>query len=326
MKILITGGTGFIGSHLAEYLCSKGHEVVVYDRYNPFNSIGWLENSVYRNKIDIRLGDIRDYDVTQKMCSDCNYIFHLAALIGIPYSFKAVKSYLDTNLLGTYNILEVAKNNRNIKKIILTSTSEVYGSAQKIPMYETHSLNPQSPYAASKIASDHLGMSYYYSYKLPITIIRPFNVYGPRQSERAVIPTIINQVLDENTKKIFLGNIKSKRDLTYVDDICNAFYLILKGKKNFGKVYNTGTVKNYTIKEICQKILQISKSKKKIIIKKNRIRPNSSEVDELKGGVKNFRKDYGWKPKVDIELGLQKTFNWYSKNLNNLSKKKDYVI
>ena len=196
MKVLITGGAGFIGSHLAEFLCGKNFQVKVYDRYNSLNNYGWLESSKFKNKIDVRLGDIRDYDVTEKMCSDCDYILHLAALIGIPYSFKAPKSYIETNVVGTYNILEVAKK-RRVKKIILTSTSEVYGSAKKLPMDEKHILNPQSPYAASKISADHLGMSYYYSYKMPINILRPFNAYGPRQSDRAVIPTIINQTLNE---------------------------------------------------------------------------------------------------------------------------------
>ena len=228
-KVLITGATGFIGSHLCEMAIKKGFKVVAFDRYNSNNDLGSLKNSKYLKDMEIILGDIRDYDSVYKSMKNCKIVFHLAALIGIPYSYFSPLAYLKTNVEGTYNVLESAKN-LNLRKIIVTSTSEVYSSAQYLPIDEKHPLNAQSPYAASKTAADQLSLSYYKSFNLPITILRPFNTYGPRQSERAVIPRIITQCLSKKNKNLTLGNIKPTRDFNYVSDICESYFHILKTK------------------------------------------------------------------------------------------------
>ena len=325
MRVLITGGAGFIGSNLADYL-HQNYKVLIYDKYNSFNNFGWIENSKYKNFFDVRLGDIRDFDITKKSCSDCDIILHLAALIGIPYSFNAPSSYLETNINGTLNICEIVKNSK-IKKLIITSTSEVYGSAQNIPMTEEHVLNPQSPYAATKIAADHLAMSYYYSFKLPISILRPFNVYGPRQSDRAVIPTIINQMMNKNNKFVSLGNMNSRRDYTYVEDLCSAYEILMNSKNTNGKIYHTSNNENFSIGEIFDLIKSNLKSKKKFKIVKNRFRPNNSEVNELLGDNAKINKDLNWSPATNFNKGLVKTIKWYRQNSKFInSKSENYVM
>ena len=326
MRVVITGGAGFIGSNLADYLHKKNYKVIIYDKYNSFNNFGWIENSKYKNFFDVRLGDIRDFDITKKSCSDCDIILHLAALIGIPYSFNAPSSYLETNINGTLNICEIVKTSK-IKKLIITSTSEVYGSAQNIPMTEEHVINPQSPYAATKIAADHLAMSYYYSFKLPISILRPFNVYGPRQSDRAVIPTIINQMINKNNKYVNLGNINSRRDYTYVEDVCRAYETLMTSKNTNGKFYHTSNNENYSIEEIFHLIKSKLKSKKKLKIVKNRFRPNNSEVNELLGDNSKINEDLNWSPVTNFNKGLVKTIKWYTQNSNFInSKSENYVL
>ena len=238
-RILITGGNGFIGSHLVEYFVKKKYEIISFDRYNIHNNLGWLENSSFKKKIKFILGDIRDYDSVFKALKNCNAVIHLAALIGIPYSYVSPSAYIKTNTEGTYNVLEAAKN-LNIKNIIITSTSEVYGTAIKKRLSENDTMLAQSPYAASKIAADQLSLSYNLSYNLPVKIIRPFNTFGPRQSFRAVIPTIISQVL--NKRIINIGNLNSTRDFTYVYDLCDAYYKIFKSKKCIGQILNVGIV------------------------------------------------------------------------------------
>jgi NAD dependent epimerase/dehydratase len=225
-KILITGGSGFIGSHLVEFLLKKGFHVTVFDKYNYQNNWGWLENFKNNKNLSVFLGDIRDYDFTNKIIKKKDAVIHLAALIGIPYSYESPLAYIRTNIEGTYNVLESCKNN-NIKNIIITSTSEVYGTAQQIPITENHPLSAQSPYAASKIGADQLAISFYKSFNLPITIIRPFNTFGPRQSLRAIIPTIITQLLKKKNI-IKLGNLKPTRDFTYVSDTVDAFIKTIK--------------------------------------------------------------------------------------------------
>ena len=228
-KILITGATGFIGSHLTEFCVEQGFNVVAYDRYNPNNHWGWLENSEYKNDIEFILGDIRDYDSVSKAMIGCASVFHLAALIGIPYSYISPLAYVRTNIEGTYNILEAAKK-QSLEQILITSTSETYGTAQYSPIDENHPLVGQSPYSASKIAADQLAISYHLSFNLPIKIVRPFNTYGPRQSTRAIIPTIISQALSQKNE-IKLGNLDPKRALTYVKDTCLGFIEIYKSIK-----------------------------------------------------------------------------------------------
>ena len=310
-KILITGATGFVGSHLTELCVAKGFEVVAFDRYNPNYNLGWLEKSKYKNDINFAFGDIRDYDSVLKTMKGCKIVFHLAALIGIPYSYLSPQAYLKTNVEGTYNILESSKH-LDIEQTIITSTSEVYGSAKYVPIDEKHPFSAQSPYSASKISADQLALSYYNSFGLPIKIIRPFNIYGPRQSSRAVIPSIIIQALNSK-KEIKLGNIKPSRDFTYVSDACCAFLDILKIKNFFGNTLNVGSNNEYTIEYIAKKILAKLNSKANIKKEIQRTRSPNSEVVRLVCDNSKILKNTQWKPKVTIEKGLGMTINWFRK-------------
>tara|TARA_Y100000590_G_scaffold465204_1_gene636819 strand:+ start:1619 stop:2593 length:975 start_codon:yes stop_codon:yes gene_type:complete len=313
-KILITGATGFVGSHLTEICVAKGYDVVAFDRYNPNYNLGWLENSEYKKDINFKFGDIRDYDSVLKTMKGCKIVFHLAALIGIPYSYLSPQAYIKTNVEGTYNILESAKY-LNTEQTILTSTSEVYGTAKYVPIDEKHSLSAQSPYSASKISADHLALSYYNSFKLPIKIIRPFNIYGPRQSSRAVIPSIIIQALN-NKKEIKLGNVKPTRDFTYVTDTCDAFLKVSKLRSFYGKTINVGSNNEYSIESIAKKVLKKIKSDAKIKVDTKRVRTKNSEVNRLVCNNKEIRKNTSWKPTTNIDQGLEKTINWFKKFKN----------
>jgi len=311
-KILITGATGFIGSHLTELCVEKGFKVVAFDRYNPNNNLGHLENSKFKNDINFIFGDIRDYDSVYKISKKADVIFHLAALIGIPYSYFSPLAYLKTNLEGTYNILESAKN-LNIEQVLITSTSETYGTAKTVPINEKHRLYAQSPYSASKISADQLALSYWNSFNLPVKIVRPFNTYGPRQSTRAVIPSIIIQALNAKNE-IKLGNIKPTRDFTFVSDTCRAYFEILKVKKFFGNVINVGSNNEFEIKEIANSIIKKINPELKITLEKKRKRPRSSEVDRLVCDNKLLLKNTKWKPKINFSKGLDLTIDWLKKN------------
>lgn len=312
-SILITGGNGFIGSHLVEYFVKKNFNVISFDRYNIHNSFGWLENSLYKNKIKFILGDIRDYDSVQKALKGCKSVIHLAALVGIPYSYVSPSAYLKTNVEGTYNILEASKNLK-IKNIIVTSTSEVYGTAYKHKLSESDLVNAQSPYAASKIAADQLAISYNLSFNLPVKIIRPFNTFGPRQSFRAVIPTIISQILSKN--KIKIGNIDATRDFTYVEDLCNAFYKIHQSQKCVGEILNVGYGKEISVRDLINKINYITSNNAKINIEKKRLRPKESEVNRLRCNNSKIKKLINWENKYNFETGLIKTIEWFSNEEN----------
>ena len=322
-KIFITGATGFIGSHLAELCIEKGFEVVAFDRYNPNNNWGWLENSKYKNNMKVVLGDIRDYDSVFKSMKGCNVTFHLAALIGIPYSYISPLAYIRTNIEGTYNVIESAKNN-NLSQIVITSTSETYGSAKKIPIDEMHPLLGQSPYAASKIAADQIALSYYSSFNLPVKIVRPFNTYGPRQSLRAIIPTIISQILKKKDY-IKLGNLSPTRDFLFVKDTCNGFLEILKSDKFFGETVNIGLNSEVSIKDLADKILKIMNSNISIKKESARIRPSKSEVDRLCCDNKKILTQTSWKPSYNLEKGLKETIDWFKK-FNDLNKSDIYNI
>ena len=324
MKILITGSSGFIGSHLTEYLVERGYEVVAFDRYNSNNHHGWLEKSKYKKKIEFVLGDIRDYDSVNKAMKSCQSVMHLAALIGIPYSYISPTAYIKTNVEGTLNLLESAKNLK-LKQIIITSTSEVYGTAIKKKLSENDELKAQSPYAASKIAADQLSLSYYRSFGLPVKIIRPFNTFGPRQSARAVIPTIITQALSKN--KIKIGNLNTTRDFLYVKDLCAAYEKILKSKKLIGQVTNVGVDSEISIKNLISKISKILKIKLIPVVEKKRVRPQKSEVLRLKCDNTKIKKMTNWKPKYEIDEGLKKLIKWIKEgdNLKNY-KPEDYNI
>jgi len=324
MKILVTGSSGFIGSHLTEYLVRKGYKVVAFDRYNSNNDYGWLENSKYKKKINFILGDIRDYDSVFKAMKGCDGVMHLAALIGIPYSYFSPTAYVKTNVEGTLNVIEAAKNLK-LKQIIITSTSEVYGSANKKKLNENDELKAQSPYAATKISADQLSLSFFRSFGLPIKIIRPFNTFGPRQSARAVIPTILTQAITQ--KNIKIGNLDAIRDFLFVEDLCSAYEKIYNSRKLFGEVINVGSDKEIKIKNLISKVSKILNKKFKIIVDKKRIRPRLSEVTRLKCDNRKIKKFTKWEPKYDLDNGLRIFIDWLKKD-NNLKsyKTKNYNI
>ena len=317
-RILVTGSAGFIGSHLTEYLIKRGYSVVAFDRYNSNNHYGWLENSKYKKKIKFILGDIRDYDSVNKAMHDCDSVMHLAALIGIPYSYVSPTAYIKTNVEGTLNVLESAKN-LGIKQIIVTSTSEVYGTAVSKKLSENDELKAQSPYAASKIAADQLALSYYRSFGLPVKIIRPFNTFGPRQSARAVIPTIITQALLKN--KIKIGNLNVTRDFLYVEDLCSAYEEVLKSNKLLGEVVNVGVDSEISIKKLIKEISKILNVKLIPVVDKKRVRPQKSEVFRLKCNNKKIKRITNWKPTYKLDKGLKKLIEWMKED-NNLENYK----
>ena len=315
MKVLVTGSEGFIGSHLTELLVEKGFEVKAFVRYNFKNDWGWLEESKYKNDIEIYTGDVRDFDSVYDAMKDVDIVFHLAALIGIPYSYISPLAYIKTNTEGTYNVLEAGRK-LNLKRIIITSTSEIYGTAQYVPIDEKHPYNPQSPYAASKAAADHLALSYYRSFGTPVTIIRPFNTYGPRQSARAVIPTIISQIL-AGKKQIKLGNLSPTRDLNYVKDIANGFITVGLHEDTIGDVYNLGTGQEISIGDLAEKIIELTEKEVEIIEDTQRIRPEKSEVERLLSNAEKAKKTTGWEPKYMLEEGLKETIDWIQDNLHH---------
>lgn len=313
-KILITGAGGFIGSHLTEKLVEIGYDVKAFVRYNSHNSWGWLESSDVKNDIEIITGDIRDYDSVYKAAEGCDAVFHLAALIGIPYSYVSPLAYIKTNIEGTYNILETAKT-RKLNSVIITSTSETYGTAQFVPINEEHPVIGQSPYSASKIAADQIALSYYKSFSLPVKIARPFNTYGPRQSARAIIPTIITQILLGKTV-LNLGNIKPTRDLTFVKDTVNGFIGIFNSKKLTGTITNIGMNQEISIEELADKIAGLLNLSVSVNEDKQRVRPENSEVERLKCDNRKLVENTGWRPEYDLNSGLNETINWIKSNLS----------
>lgn len=320
MKIFITGAEGFFGSHLTEHLINSGFRVTALIQYNSFHNYGWLDDirKLKNKKITFLFGDIRDSSFITNVSKNHDLIINLAALISIPYSYSSVKSFLDTNIIGTYNVLEAAKKN-NIKQLIHTSTSEVYGTALYSPIDEKHPLQPQSPYSASKISADNLVLSYFYSYNLPVTILRPFNMFGPRQSTRAIIPTIITQILKKNS--IELGNLNVSRDFNFVKDIAEGYKKSILNNKTNGQIINLGSGLEIKINELLKIIKKISNKKFKIKIKSNRIRPENSEVFRLIASNKKALKILNWKPKfsnrANFEKALRITYDWY-KDPDNL--------
>tara|TARA_X000000950_G_C13907310_1_gene657478 strand:- start:1926 stop:2921 length:996 start_codon:yes stop_codon:yes gene_type:complete len=318
-KILVTGADGFIGSHLVEALVKKNYKVKALVYYNSFNSFGWIDkiDSKIKNKIEVISGDIRDINIIKSSLKNCQCVINLAALIGIPYSYFSPKSYYDTNVEGTLNILQAAKDLK-VKKIIHTSTSEVYGTPEYLPIDETHRINAQSPYAASKVSADQLALSFYQSFSTPVSIIRPFNTFGPRQSARAIIPTIILQILS-GKKKLKLGNLYSTRDLSFIDDTVDGFIAMIK-KNTFGETINLGTGYDVSIKKLVTLIAKAMSVKVEILIDEKRVRPKSSEVNRLRSNNKKAKKILNWKPKylneVGLLKGLSKTIDWFSKKEN----------
>lgn len=315
-KVLVTGAGGFIGSHLTEELVRQGEEVRAFIRYNSRDERGLLEDlpGEIQNQIEIVPGDLKDPDGVKKAIKGCTKIFHLGALIAIPYSYVHPFNFIQTNVIGTAHLLNACLENSGVEKIIHTSTSEVYGTAQYIPIDEKHPLQAQSPYAASKIAADKLVESYHLSFGLPIATIRPFNTFGPRQSLRAIIPTIISQAI--HGKKIRLGNVEPRRDFLFVKDTVQGFIELAKCSKAVGKVVNLGTGRDISIKELVEKILSQMRRGGEIKVEGRRIRPERSEVMQLIADTRLAKKFFKWIPRYTLEDGLRETIEWYEKNLS----------
>jgi len=327
MKILVTGADGFIGSHLTEKLVRDGHDVRAFTYYNSFNSNVWLDHCSVDTKeiFEIFSGDIRDPFGVNTSVKNCEVIFHLAALIAIPYSYHSPSTYIDTNVNGTLNVLEAAKSN-NISLVVHTSTSEVYGTAKYVPIDESHPLVGQSPYSASKIAADQLAYSYYSSFDLPLVIARPFNTYGPRQSARAVIPTIISQIAS-GKKKLKLGSVSPTRDFNYVDDTVLGFLSMLGATSYHGEVFNIGSNYEISILETIEMIMEIMNVNVEIVSEDIRIRPKNSEVERLWSNNAKIKELLNWSPNyaglAGFREGLSKTVDWFSQPSNLKSYKSD---
>ena len=309
-QVLVTGADGFIGSHLTEMLVKQGYQVKALSQYNSFNNWGWLEDINCLNQIELLTGDIRDPHYCKHIMHSIDMVFHLAALIAIPYSYVAPDSYVDTNIKGTLNICQAAKENGNVR-LIHTSTSEVYGTAQYVPIDEKHPLQPQSPYSATKIAADAMAMSFYNAFELPVTVARPFNTYGPRQSARAVIPTIITQIAS-GMKEIKLGDVTPTRDFSYIEDTCRGFLAIAESEQTIGKTINIGSNFEISIVDTLNIIKELMNSDIEYIVEEQRIRPDKSEVFRLWCDNTKIKKLTGFKPQVDIQEGLQRTIDWFT--------------
>ncbi|MDA9023555.1 NAD-dependent 4,6-dehydratase LegB [Gammaproteobacteria bacterium] len=320
--ILVTGADGFIGSHLVEMLHENGFKVKALAQYNSFNNWGWLEDINCQKDIEIIVGDIRDPFFCQELCKDVDTIFHLAALIAIPYSYVAPQSYVATNITGTLNICKAALDN-DVSRVIHTSTSEVYGSAQYVPIDEAHPLQAQSPYSASKIGADAMAMSFYNAFNLPLTIARPFNTYGPRQSARAFIPTIISQIAS-NQSQLKLGDTTPTRDLNFVLDTCKGFMLLAESNHAAGEVINIGSNTEISIGEVASIIKSEMDSDIEIVLDTQRIRPKKSEVVRLWCDNKKIKELTNFEPAYDIFSGLHETIAWFQ-DKENLAKYKSNI-
>ena len=318
-QVLITGADGFIGSHLTEMLAARGCRVRALAHYNAFNHWGWLEEVDCKQAIDVVCGDIRDPAFCRALCQDIDTVFHLAALIAIPYSYQAPDSYVDTNVRGTLNICQAARD-AGVRRLIHTSTSEVYGTAQYVPIDEQHPLQPQSPYSASKIAADAMAMSFFNTFDLPLTIARPFNTYGPRQSARAVIPTIITQIA-AGKKQIQLGDVSPTRDFNYVEDTCRGFIALAESEQAIGETVNIGSNFEISVGDTLHLIKSLMNSDVTFLIDEQRLRPEKSEVNRLWCDNGKIKALTGFAPRVNLEEGLERTIAWF-KCPENLSKYK----
>ena len=317
-KVLVTGADGFIGSHLTEMLLADGYQVKALSQYNSFNYWGWLDDIKHPN-LEVVTGDVRDPHFCKHITKDIDTIFHLAALIAIPYSYVAPDSYVDTNIKGTLNICQAAKEN-GVKRVLVTSTSEVYGTARYVPIDEKHPKQPQSPYSASKIGADMMAMSFYNAFELPVVIVRPFNTYGPRQSARAIIPTIISQIAS-GVKEIMLGDLTPTRDFNFVKDTCRGFIELSKCDEAIGQEVNIASNYEISMRDTLELIAKIMDADVKFIEEEQRIRPKNSEVFRLWGDNTKIKELTGFSPKYSIEDGLKETIEWF-KNPENLKKYK----
>jgi NAD dependent epimerase/dehydratase len=318
-KVLVTGADGFIGSHLVEMLVTRGFQVRALAQYNSFNNWGWLEDVACKNDIEVVCGDVRDPQFCRIISRGIDTVYHLAALIAIPYSYQAPDSYVDTNIRGTLNICQAARDN-GVKRMIHTSTSEVYGTAQYVPIDEKHPLQPQSPYSASKIAADAMAMSFFNAFNLPVTIARPFNTYGPRQSARAVIPTIITQIAN-GKKQIQLGDVSPTRDFNYVEDTCRGFIALAESEKAIGETVNIGSNFEISVGDTLSLIKTIMASDVEFLVDEQRLRPEKSEVNRLWCDNSKISALTGFAPQVVLAEGLTRTVDWFC-DPDNLKKYK----
>lgn len=315
-RILLTGADGFIGSHLTEELVKQGYEVKAFVCYNSFNTWGWLDTLPYSimHHVEVFQGDIRDPHGVKTAMKGSSAVFHLAALIAIPFSYHSPDAYVDTNIKGTLNILQAARE-LELERVLVTSTSEVYGTAKYVPIDENHPFQGQSPYSATKIGADRLAESFYRSFNLPVTIVRPFNTYGPRQSARAVIPTIITQLLAGKTE-IKLGALTPTRDFNYVKDTANGFIEIYKSSKTIGEEINIATQKEISIGELASELIRQINPQARIICDERRLRPEKSEVNRLLGSNEKIRRLTEWEPRYSLREGLSETVQFLKDNLN----------
>lgn len=315
-SILVTGADGFIGSHLTEELVKQGYKVKAFVFYNSFNTWGWLDTlpEEIMKHVEIFQGDIRDPNGVTEALSGCDAVFHLAALIAIPFSYHSPDAYVDTNIKGTLNVLQAAR--KQMTRVLVTSTSEVYGTAQYVPIDEKHPYQGQSPYSATKIGADRLAESFFRSFNLPVTIVRPFNTYGPRQSARAVIPTIITQLL-AGKKEIKLGSLTPTRDFNYVKDTVNGFIEIYKSDKTIGQEINIATQKEISIGQLAEELIAQMNPDAKIICDEQRLRPEKSEVNRLLGSNHKIKLLTDWVPRYTFEQGIAETIEWMKRNTLN---------
>jgi NAD dependent epimerase/dehydratase len=323
-KVLVTGADGFIGSHLVERLIEEGAKVRAFCCYNSFGTYGWIDSfsSDVRDEVEVLLGDIRDAGSVRTAVKDMDVVFHLAALIAIPYSYYSPESYVDTNIKGTLNVLQACRD-YNVERIFVTSTSEVYGTALYVPIDELHPKQGQSPYSATKIGADHMAESFFRSFQSPVTIVRPFNTYGPRQSARAVIPTIITQLLS-GKKEIKLGALHPTRDLVFVKDTVNGFVAIAQSDKTLGEEVNIATNAEISVGDLAQKIIKLTNTQAEILSDDMRLRPEKSEVNRLLGSNKKITSLTTWTPQSSLDQGLMQTIEWFSQS-SNLSRYKANV-
>ncbi len=319
--ILITGADGFIGSHLTELMLEEGYNVRALAQYNSFNTWGWLEQ-IHHPNLEIVCGDVRDPDFCRHIARGIDTIFHLAALIAIPYSYIAPDSYVDTNIKGTLNMLQAARDH-GTEKILVTSTSEVYGTALYVPIDENHPKQPQSPYSATKIGADAIAKSFYNAFDLPVTIVRPFNTYGPRQSARAIIPTVISQIAS-GAKEIKVGDLSPTRDFNFVRDTCRGFLAIARADNTSGEEINIATGKEVSMRETLETIASLMGADIQWTVDPARLRPSKSEVRRLLGDARRLRELTGWTPAYTLEEGLKKTIDWFT-NPENLKMYKPEI-
>jgi dTDP-glucose 4,6-dehydratase len=313
LPVLITGAGGFIGSHLAEACVERGMRVKAFVHYNSSSRYGWLDHSGHAKEMEIIAGDIRDFDSVTRALKGCGSVFHLAALIGIPYSYVSPLAYIRTNVEGTYNVVEAART-VGLERVLVTSTSETYGTAQYVPIDESHPVIGQSPYAASKIGADELALSYYRSFGLPVSLVRPFNTYGPRQSSRAFIPTVVSQILAGH-KRLMVGNLEPTRDLTFVKDTVQGFLAIAAAEEFIGSVTNIGSGQEISMRQLLEKIIRLTGADIEWEEEPVRTRPSRSEVAQLRCDNSRITESSDWMPTVDLNSGLRSTIDWIGRNL-----------